>query len=233
MCGARIWQLLNMLSLANEYRLSSSKKRNESAHERESGARGGGEGHKIGKGTTGERGGDDGREILLFEAVNFGLRVSGHIGGRYLGGGLEEYFSAIALLADLVYGDAALALAGGYHGFVNVVAVHAASAEFGQQRRVNVNDATGIAGNEKRGHHEQKSSQHYGIDGVTVHYGKQGGGVVELCLGHEFGGHAQMFGTLHHAGFGTVAEHYGYLPTDAIGVKKADDVFGIGTVAGG
>lgn len=181
-----------------------------------------------------DEGGDDAGIVVVFEGVDAGFDVGGGVGGIYRHGGLEYDGAFVAVLADVVDGDACLGIAGGYDGFMDMAAIHAFASVARKKRGMDVDYAAFETVYEKRWYHEKESGKYYHVDGVPVHETHDVTGIIELTSVKDLYGYAEAGGALDNSRVGAVGDNECYFGR-AIrsGVEVAYDGFGIGSTAGG
>ena len=128
-------------------------------------------------------------------------------------------------------GDACAAFAGLDHGFMDPAPIHALAAVGREQRRMDVDDASGVAGYQKRRHHQQKASEHNQIDPAGFQQWQYGVRISETVGRKDACFHAETFGTADHTRLSLVGDHQRHLGP-AVGLAEISDyVFGIRSVA--
>ena len=133
---------------------------------------------------------DDLWEVLHFELVFFSCDVVGCVGGEDGRAVLCDDFSLVVLRCDPMDGHACFCFAGCFDGFVDVVSIHAFSAELGQQCGMEVDDAAWVGVDEEGGYHEEEAGQDDEVDLVVAEQGQEFVGVVEIGFGQYGGGYA-------------------------------------------
>ncbi len=111
----------------------------------------------------------------LLESTDFCGYVAGTVIRRDLYGCLKNYSSVVITVVDMMDGYTCLALTGCDNGLMDTHAIHAFSAEFRQQRRVDIYNAPAIAFDQTGRYHQQETGKH---DKVNILSRKQ----VDNCL---------------------------------------------------
>lgn len=168
----------------------------------------------------------DGFEIVDF-TFNFGRRVV----GKNRNSLLENDTSAVVFATDHVDCDARFALAGSHNRFVYVGTIHAFPAELWKERGVYIDDALGVAVDEKFGNEEQKTGKYNGIDMVALHEGQQDCRVGNLLATKHFDRNAESASAFNDASFGTVADYECRIDIKVVRAEIFDDVLRIRAVA--
>ncbi len=109
-------------------------------------------------------GGDEGRVVEVLEGFDAGLEGGGGVGGVDGTLKLGEDAAMVKLLIDEVKGSAGNSVAGGEHGLMDVVAIHALAAVARQQRWMAVDDAALPFMDDSLRHISQKAGQDYQVD---------------------------------------------------------------------
>ena len=165
---------------------------------------------------------DDAGEIFFFQEVYFCGKSVGRVVWCDGTTCLFQGCSAVVVFVDYVDGDAALVFAGGYDGFVDVVAVHAFAAVFGEQCGVDVDDAVRVGVEHILWHEPEEAGEDDPVDLFLAQVVEHGGALVEVFASEVAGLDAEVAGALGDVGILYIIYNTGHLHIVAPGEVFAD-----------
>ena len=132
-----------------------------------------------------------------------GKRVGGIVGAHFTTG-LEDDFTAINLLIDIVYGNTALGVTGGKNSLVYMMTIHARTSVTRHQRGVYVDDATGIDSSERALYFAHKSCQNNQVYLFLLQHLYNVMSLAPHLFGKGLGRDVKLLHTLVNTGIGTI-----------------------------
>lgn len=166
-----------------------------------------------------------GEEAVLQLVDACGERVDGVI--RAHGAGrLQEVAPVVIIFVDEVDGDTTLLRSRGDDGSVHSVAVHALTAERGEERWVDVDDALGILHYIYRSDEAEIARQDDELDAVLLHQSYRARAFTKLCVCKIMTRYTQSFSPLDDPCLRLVCDDHSHLRL-ACSAEMMDDSFGV------
>ena len=175
---------------------------------------------------------DDEGEILLFKLVDFCSEGVGSVVVVEGAFGLEKGGAAIIVLVDEVDGDTAFLFVVGDDCLVDVFAVHALATVFGQEGRVDVDDAVGEGIEDFLWNQPEETGEDNPVDVSFFEILENAAVVVEVVAVEVLCWDVELFGSLGDEGIGAVVDDAGDVNL-VVASKVFADALGIGPVTRG
>ena len=143
----------------------------------------------------------------VFQRMNLVRHGFGRVAGLHGTPGLEQDFALVIFLIHQMDGDARFGFFAGHHRLVDAHPVHSLAAESGQQRRMDVHDATGKSPDQRNRNQPQKTRQHDVIYPVASQLVNHFVGFVKILPAENVRWNEKIGGPQQYPRVGLVAQH--------------------------